>query len=265
MVQRPTGLSTGQAPALAIALLACVAFQSAMGVPACYDLEPAPGPTGCRPCDSGAGTQLFRGCAKCGAQFSSEPLLTCMQCAKPYASIPLDDYSNECVKPSAFACAPGAFHAPDSALSLRQPCDHCSGGRVGVYYTNSGFFDDASPSWSGKKVCRTCEQLGCPGKCKSLSGCAACPAGSVRLATGPPAGTDTWIGDQPGYGSGDGTAPTLPTICIKEQDLGCAPGKSASGKGCTSCPPGKKLKPIRPQFLPGSDAIQLAPKGKACY
>ena len=56
------------------------------------------------------------------------------------------------------------------------------------------------------------------------------------------------------------------TACTRPpQDLGCAPGKSASGKGCTSCPPGKKLKPIRPQFLPGSDAIQLAPKGKACY
>lgn len=49
------------------------------------------------------------------------------------------------------------------------------------------------------------------------------------------------------------------------QDLGCAPGKSASGKGCTSCPTGKKLKAIKPLFLPGSDAIQLTPLGKACY
>lgn len=82
------------AAALAPVEHTALTLPSPPGVPACYDLEPAPGPTGCRPCDSGAGTQLFRGCAKCGAQFSSEPLLTCMQCAKPYASIPLDDYSN---------------------------------------------------------------------------------------------------------------------------------------------------------------------------
>ncbi|KAL4422686.1 hypothetical protein ABPG75_008883 [Micractinium tetrahymenae] len=187
-----------------------------------------------------------------------------MQCAKAYARIPLDDYSYECIKPPAFACAPGAFQAPDSAVSLRQPCDYCSNGRVGVYYTNSGFFDDASPSWSGKKVCRTCEQLGCPGKCASLTGCKSCPAGSVKLATGAPEGTDTWIGNQPSYKNG-GKAPTLPSICIKEKDLGCAPGKSANGKGCTACPVGKKLKAIKPQFLAGSDAIQLAPQGKACY
>ncbi|KAL4448979.1 hypothetical protein ABPG77_007696 [Micractinium sp. CCAP 211/92] len=255
--------STGST-ALAIALLACLPFKNANCAPDCYDLDPAPGPTGCRPCGSGAGTQLFRGCAKCGAAVEYEPLLTCLQCAKSYARIPLDDYSYECMRPSAFACAPGAFHVPDSAVSLRQQCDYCSGARVGVYYTNSGFFDDAVPSWSAKKVCRTCDQLGCPGKCKSLTGCTACPSGPVKLVTGPPAGTDTWIGSQQGYGSG-GKAPTLPTICIKEKDLGCAPGKSASGKGCTSCPTGKKLKAIKPLFLPGSDAIQLTPLGKACY
>ncbi len=53
------------------------------------------------------------------------------------------------MKPSAFACAPGAFPVPDSAVSLRQPCDYCSGSRVGVYYTNSGFFDDAGASPRG--------------------------------------------------------------------------------------------------------------------
>ena len=49
------------------------------------------------------------------------------------------------------------------------------------------------------------------------------------------------------------------------QDLGCAKGKAAAGQGCTACPAGKKLQPIKPQFLLNSTFIQFQAVGKACY
>ena len=89
------------------------------------------------------------------------------------------------------------------------------------------------------------------------------PAGSVLIRTGPPAGTQAWIGNVPYYSVGK-PAPTLPSICMRIQDLGCAAGKAANGVGCTACPAGRTRQPIRPQFIVGSSFVRFQLAGQAC-
>ena len=89
------------------------------------------------------------------------------------------------------------------------------------------------------------------------------PAGSVLIRTGPPAGTQAWIGNVPYYSVGK-PAPTLPSICMRTQDLGCAAGKAANGVGCTVCPAGRTRQPIRPQFIVGSSFVRFQLVGQAC-
>lgn len=123
--------------------------------------------------------------------------------------------------------------------------------------------------WDAAGVCRTCEQLGCPGKCRAGAGCKACPRGSVLLQTVPPAGFGRR--DWHGYCTGLKPAPfvpvpKLPAICLrKQQDLRCAPGKAAHGVGCTACPPGMERQRLPPQFIAGSVYLQLQPEGFGCF
>lgn len=249
---------------LAAVLLAAGALSAPVAAEpeSCVMFEKPDTATGCPAagCTAGAGVMSFKNCKRCDLlQF--EEVLACRECKAGFDSIRLDDYEAECLKPSVFNCAPGKYQAPSSGTDLRKPCDSCSTDTVGVYATNPGWYDDASPSWSGKKICRTCKELGCT-SCKSLVGCLKCPTGSVLLKTGPPIGTPTWIGLQDGYNSDNEAAPALPNICVKASDLGCE--KSANFKGCTKCAGGKKPKNLGPQYLLGTQTLQFQPVGKTC-
>ena len=123
--------------------------------------------------------------------------------------------------------------------------------------------------WDVADVCRTCDQLGCPGLCKDGKGCTACPRGLVRLATVQPAGLRKK--DWQGYCTGlrpkpCEPVPTLPFVCLRPgADLHCADGEFKDGVGCTRCKRGWRLGPIRPAFIAGSSFLQLQVAGSACY
>lgn len=218
---------------------------------------------------TGGRTVPFAACASCAKARTSlctpqRPCqLYCTKCKPGYSLYPLDTFNNECLRPAGFQCAQLDADSDGSAYGLSGPCLRCRPGGAAVYATNFGWWEWADAYFSAKRVCRTCAQLGCPLACRQLAGCTACPAGSVLLATGPPLGTRHWIGANNFYFVGK-APPQLPSVCRTVRSLGCAAGKAKSRVGCTACPPGKKLRAIRPEFIPGSRFIQLRPLGKAC-
>lgn len=251
-------------------LTACLAFsapRTALGTPLCSSLTPGLDGRCPASCVSNNRNIPLQNCQTCALtdsyqSASVQAQLYCQKCRPGFRLIQLDTLQNECVIPDRLLCQAFDPEAPGSAYSTSGPCATCQPDTVPVFATNGGNFEFAEQSFSVKRVCRRCQQLGCPGQCKPLAGCVSCPTGSVLLQTRGPAQARTWVGKADYYNVGK-KEPALPAVCLKESDLGC-PGKARNGKGCIKCPTGKQLGSIPSFGISSSQFIRFYPRGHAC-
>lgn len=160
-------------------------------------------------------------------------LLSCNVCNPGWASVG-DRYRRECLR------LKGGQHSLQCYKWSGEGCERCARGTVKVAATHGGAsFLTSSKGyckgmWAAASLCRSCEQLGCPGRCRAGSGCSRCPRGSVRLRTTPPRdhGSEQWRGyctalEPKPYEP----APKLPTVCLRAKEVSACLQGAGLGRG----------------------------------